>query len=920
MLPVHRNLLLASVLVALLSLSGSSSPPPVAPPTSHAAPHPPAGSSMPAVLPLETRPVAAYVPLPPTGSTVILPNGTVSNASAPITAVGSVYRLTGDLAGPLWVERAGITVEGNGHRLTDLGGTAPALVFENVTGVEVHDLQVHAAGVGVEVVDSDQVNLEGVAANAGTVGLELASSAAVLAGEFDANASQAVVAQGVANVTFASCGLNGTGAPALSVVNGSGVGVWDSLLSSTTSDIRLNATEDVVVAGTTLDYGVDGVDGDRTSGLVLFADQMTGAGPAVRLGNSSQFRESFDRIRNASVAVVLSNDSNLYLTNETWSGIVGGLDARSVTNLTLNDSKIAASGVGVAVDASAGVTLSTVVVSAYGVGAIEVTNSTGVGLDAVHAGSGAAPGAFGLFTWQDRALTVTGGAFVAAGVGWSDFGSASVSVSGSELIGAGNANSSAIELRADALVWITGVAADHAPGTGITATGVLGLTVEYASLTHEGRDGVDISNSSGVVVGSTNAAAAGRDGFRLSGDVAPTLVGDLDLGTGNSSTAGADLAGVVGGNLALDNFTALGRAVEIVSSVAVNVSGSNLSRSGCALYLAADENLTITGDQAWSDALAFDLSGVLGSSIYHNNFESDSGWVLPPSHQSVAWDAGYPGGGNFWSNLTGPDAKSGPGQNYTGPDGVVDVPMTLNATNVDRYPLTTPWVGYFLTLTESGLAATTQWSVVVNGVPFSSYTTSVVYPFALGPGATYRYTIPRVPGYLPAIPNGSGPWPETRANVLVLVTFTPLYYTIVFQEYGLATGTSWQVVVGSRVLSSTSVSFTALLSNGSYNYVAGDVPGYTLVEGSGVVTEAGATQTILVVYAAVGASAATSSLSPSLFYALVGGLAVSALIAVGAVALLLRSHRRRPPATASPWAAAVGPEPPRTPSPAEARP
>lgn len=62
------------------------------------------------------------MPLPPTGAMVFLPNGTVSNASAPITAVGSVYRLTGDLAGPLWVERDGITVEGSGHHLTDLGG------------------------------------------------------------------------------------------------------------------------------------------------------------------------------------------------------------------------------------------------------------------------------------------------------------------------------------------------------------------------------------------------------------------------------------------------------------------------------------------------------------------------------------------------------------------------------------------------------------------------------------------------------------------------------------------------------------------------------------------------------------------------------------------------------------------------------
>ena len=36
-----------------------------------------------------------------------------------------------------------------------------------MTAVEFHDLQVHATGVGVGVVDSEHVDLEGVGANRG---------------------------------------------------------------------------------------------------------------------------------------------------------------------------------------------------------------------------------------------------------------------------------------------------------------------------------------------------------------------------------------------------------------------------------------------------------------------------------------------------------------------------------------------------------------------------------------------------------------------------------------------------------------------------------------------------------------------------------------------------------------------------------
>jgi parallel beta-helix repeat protein len=54
----------------------------------------------------------------------------------------------------------------------------------------------------------------------------------------------------------------------------------------------------------------------------------------------------------------------------------------------------------------------------------------------------------------------------------------------------------------------------------------------------------------------------------------------------------------------------------------------------------------------------------------------------------TSWDRGYPAGGNYWSDYTGVDLCSGPGQDVcTGPDGVGDTPYAIDSDTVDRYPL-----------------------------------------------------------------------------------------------------------------------------------------------------------------------------------------------------------------------------------------
>ena len=64
------------------------------------------------------------------------------------------------------------------------------------------------------------------------------------------------------------------------------------------------------------------------------------------------------------------------------------------------------------------------------------------------------------------------------------------------------------------------------------------------------------------------------------------------------------------------------------------------------------------------------------NSIYHNNYVDNTVPIYTSDSMNV-WDDGYPSGGNYWSDYTGSDANG---------DGIGDVPYTIDANNVDRYP------------------------------------------------------------------------------------------------------------------------------------------------------------------------------------------------------------------------------------------
>jgi parallel beta-helix repeat protein len=88
--------------------------------------------------------------------------------------------------------------------------------------------------------------------------------------------------------------------------------------------------------------------------------------------------------------------------------------------------------------------------------------------------------------------------------------------------------------------------------------------------------------------------------------------------------------------------------------------------------------------------------------FYHNNFIfGPLSLGLHNSGSTVnTWDAGYPSGGNYWSDYSGTDVYSGPYQNETGSDGIGDTPYAIDANNKDHYPFMNPWRSHDVAVTS----------------------------------------------------------------------------------------------------------------------------------------------------------------------------------------------------------------------------
>jgi uncharacterized protein YcnI len=147
-------------------------------------------------------------------------------------------------------------------------------------------------------------------------------------------------------------------------------------------------------------------------------------------------------------------------------------------------------------------------------------------------------------------------------------------------------------------------------------------------------------------------------------------------------------------------------------------------------------------------------------------------------------------------------------------------------------------VTYPVSFTESGLPAGSEWGVTIGGTTSHSASTALAVRL---PNGTYAYTVAPPPGW--HVSGGSsGAFNVTgEAPAPISIAFTAMTYRVSFVESGLPAGTTWSVTIGTATVTGTTTTLTFTLSNGTVEYLIGNVSGWSPGLGgiSGTLTVAG---------------------------------------------------------------------------------
>lgn len=126
--------------------------------------------------------------------------------------------------------------------------------------------------------------------------------------------------------------------------------------------------------------------------------------------------------------------------------------------------------------------------------------------------------------------------------------------------------------------------------------------------------------------------------------------------------------------------------VSLMESVKNTLKGNAITgngRYGVQVQSGSDSNTIINNTISASQTGIFlDASGntIYGNAMIENVVQAED-------RGENTWNAGYPEGGNLWSDYQGEDLMSGPDQDISGPDRFGDQPYRINEEAVDSYPI-----------------------------------------------------------------------------------------------------------------------------------------------------------------------------------------------------------------------------------------
>jgi parallel beta-helix repeat protein len=217
------------------------------------------------------------------------------------------------------------------------------------------------------------------------------------------------------------------------------------------------------------------------------------------------------------------------------------------------------------------------------------------------------------------------------------------------------------------------------------------ISVQNLNISHTSV-AIEMWNTSNTQLTGNNIANNYR-GIVLSGSSSNNSVSGNSMAANNDWGVSLESSSnnSVSGNNIVDNSGGISLFVSFNNSV----TGNNIVNSG-GIRLSMAGNNTISGNNLVNNSCGLIDATFLGpfenNRVYNNNFINNT-WQVQygpgvSSESLRSWDAGYPVGGNYWSDYSGTDVKSGRYQNETGSDGIGDTPYRISGMDNDSYPLT----------------------------------------------------------------------------------------------------------------------------------------------------------------------------------------------------------------------------------------
>jgi parallel beta-helix repeat protein len=270
-------------------------------------------------------------------------------------------------------------------------------------------------------------------------------------------------------------------------------------------------------------------------------------------------------------------------------------------------------------------------------------------------------------------------------------------------------------------IWLDSSSYNTLSGNNITANNQNGILLMDSSNSTLSGNSVVANNDYGILLSdSSNSTLSGNDvednsyGVLLSYSSNSTLSGNsvanngygiLLMASSNSTLSGNDVTAnygegvglgyssdnnVLSGNNITENFRGISLSSSYDTLFGNNITANNAY--GVLLGYHSNGNVLSGNNVTANNEYGIELYYSSNNTVCHNSFINNAEHVhVDTPGYANSWDDGYPSGGNYWSGFSNVDVKSGPYQNDTGSDGIVDTPHVMDANNTDRYPLVHPW-------------------------------------------------------------------------------------------------------------------------------------------------------------------------------------------------------------------------------------